>query len=281
MGEQKNALASHRSGETTVDSPYVAPVMSALARAESSFGINRFGRKIDDRADLDPIPAWNLSVLSTRDNSPIPRFALVANPCRLSCDVPSSGRNVLNRPSMVMGQQDDPERPIEHIGDFVRLIAQLEHDPRLRGKLDPADAVQQTLLKALQKQDQFRGRTGAELGAWLRTILARHLADTGRKLTTENCVICASIEQSHEQCDLWLVADQSSPSQNAMRKEQKDWLDDALAQLPADQRAALELRHLQGRSISEICDQMSRSTAAVAGLLRRGLKTLRATLDRS
>jgi RNA polymerase sigma-70 factor, ECF subfamily len=80
---------------------------------------------------------------------------------------------------------------------------------------------------------------------------------------------------------LWLVADQSSPSQKAIRKEQWDRLVDALAQLPADQRTALELRHLQGRSIPEICEEMSRTTAAVAGLLRRGLKTLRALLDQS
>jgi RNA polymerase sigma-70 factor (ECF subfamily) len=180
-----------------------------------------------------------------------------------------------------MGEQDDPERPIEHIGDYVRLIGQLEHDPRLRGKMDPADAVQQTLLKALQKQDQFRGRTGAELEAWLRTILAHHLVDTFRKLSLKNGNLHESIEQSYDQMALWLVADQSSPSQKAIRKEQWDRLLGALAQLPSDQRTALELRHLQGRSIPEICDTMSRSTAAVAGLLRRGLKTLRALLDQS
>jgi RNA polymerase sigma-70 factor (ECF subfamily) len=178
-----------------------------------------------------------------------------------------------------MGQHDDAERPIDHIGDYVRLMAQLEHDPRLRGKLDPADAVQQTLLKALQKQDQFRGRTDAELAAWLRTILAHHLVDTFRKQSVKNGDPPESIEQSHGQMALWLVADQSSPSQKAMRKEQWDRLVDALAQLPQDQRTALELRHLQGRSIPEICEQMSRSTAAVAGLLRRGLKTLRSLLD--
>ena len=50
-------------------------------------------------------------------------------------------------------------------------------DPRLQGRIDPSDLVQQTLLKAHEKQDQFRGKTDAELfAAWLRTILANQMA---------------------------------------------------------------------------------------------------------
>ena len=54
-------------------------------------------------------------------------------------------------------------------------------DPRLQGRIDPSDLVQQTLLKAHEKQDQFRGKTDAERLAWLRTILANQMADALRK----------------------------------------------------------------------------------------------------
>ena len=50
----------------------------------------------------------------------------------------------------------------------------------MRGQLDPSDIVQQTLLKAHEKFDQFRGSTEHELRGWLRAILARNLVDAAR-----------------------------------------------------------------------------------------------------
>jgi RNA polymerase sigma-70 factor, ECF subfamily len=176
---------------------------------------------------------------------------------------------------------DDPGPPVDRIEDYVRVLAKLERDPKLRGHIDPADAVQQTILKAIQKWDQFRGHTDAELVAWLRTILTHHLIDVAREYNRKNGDRHHSIEQSHARLAAWLVADQSTPSQKAMRHEQWGKLAEALRCLPDDQRTAVELRHLQGCSVPEICDRMGRTTAAVAGLLRRGLQTLRNRLEQS
>jgi RNA polymerase sigma-70 factor (ECF subfamily) len=77
----------------------------------------------------------------------------------------------------------------------------------------------------------------------------------------------------------WLVADQSSPSQQAERHEQAVRLADALAQLPDAQRQALVLQHWHGWSLADIAAHLGRSPAAVAGLLHRGLQRLRTLLQ--
>lgn len=65
------------------------------------------------------------------------------------------------------------------------------------------------------------------------------------------------------------------PSAEAAHQEELLRLADALSRLPDDQRAAVEMHHLHGCSVLEVSDQLNRTEASVAGLLRRGLKRLR------
>lgn len=170
----------------------------------------------------------------------------------------------------------------EDYRDYLHLLARLQLDPRLRGKLDASDVVQQTLVKAHENAEQFRGRTDAERACWLRRILTNTLIDAARKFQREidrQKDFGRSIDESSARLEAWLAAEQSSPSEVAARQEQLLALARALARLPEDQRTAVELHHLRDASVSEIAAQMGRTEASVAGLLRRGLQTLRSLLQ--
>ena len=74
----------------------------------------------------------------------------------------------------------DNSSELNRYRQYLLLLARVEIDPRLREKMDPSDIVQQTMLDAYQKRDQFRGTSGAERAAWLRQILANNLVDALR-----------------------------------------------------------------------------------------------------
>ena len=169
-------------------------------------------------------------------------------------------------------------RPLEEYRDYLRLLARLQLDIRLRGMMDPSGIVQQTLLKAHENLQGFRGKTDAELQAWLRAIMAQQLALIARKRGRQpgkGHSLDDQLEQSSARLESLLASEQSSPSEQAMRTERLVELATALARLPEDQRTAVELRYLQGLSVPAVAEQMGRSTVSVTGLLYRGTKALR------
>jgi len=181
--------------------------------------------------------------------------------------------------------QDVPARDaMERYRSYLMVLARIEVDPRLQRNLDVSGVVQETFLEAHQNWAQFHGKSQAELSAWLRQILAHNLADALRALRRDKRDIGrerpleASLGNSSARLGDFLAANQSSPSQGMQREERAVAVAGALAQLPDAQHEALVLQHWHGWSLAEIARHMNRTPAAVAGLLKRGLKELRTLL---
>ena len=177
-------------------------------------------------------------------------------------------------------------RRLEAFREYLRLLARLQLDPVLRGKLDPSDLVQQTLLEAHQARDQLRGQTDEEMAGWLRQILARNLADLARRY---RAVGTRAVAREHSLEDLFpassralqalLAPNGHSPSESAQRREMGVVLADALAELTADYREVVVLRTLEGRSWDDVAQMMGRSADAVRVLWARALKKLRPLIE--
>lgn len=179
---------------------------------------------------------------------------------------------------------DTQAEALEPFRRYLEVLARAHLDPRLRGKLDPADIVQQTLLRACAALPELRGRSSPSLAAWLRQILARTLADTvkhyhrDRRDVNMEHTLEADLDRSSSGLAGALAADQTSPSEAAQRNEELLRLADALAELPEPLRDVVLLKHCRGLTLREIADQLGKSTPAVASLLRRGLAALRERL---
>ena len=167
----------------------------------------------------------------------------------------------------------------------MALLARAHVGPNQRAKVDPSDIVQQTLLDAHRKRDQFRGSTEPEMAVWLRKMLSSRVADAFRALGRQKRDIALErsleprLDETCSRLEAWLEAVQTSPSGRVSRDEQLVRLAWAMDQLPVAQREAIELHHLHGLSLIDTAEQIERTTAAVVGLLRRGLGKLRELLE--
>jgi len=175
---------------------------------------------------------------------------------------------------------------VEQYRAYLLLIARLQVGRRLQGKADASDLVQETFLQAYQHLRDFQGRTESELVAWLREILASRLAKLVRRYygtQSRNirleCDLVSELEQSSHAVDKCLAASQSSPSQQAERREQAVLIANGLAQLPTHYREVLVLRHLEGLSFLEVAQRMGRTLKSVERIWTRALPRLREVLS--
>ena len=140
------------------------------------------------------------------------------------------------------------------------------------------------MMQAHEKRDQFRGRTEGEWLAWLRAVLANALAAAARRLDTQardparERSLEAELERSASRLEGLLAADQTSPSERAVRGEELLRLTQALGRLPDDQRQVVELHYLKGLPVATVAEAIGRTRPAAVGLLFRGLKRLRELL---
>jgi RNA polymerase sigma-70 factor (ECF subfamily) len=168
---------------------------------------------------------------------------------------------------------------------YLLLLVRSHPAARPGGLVEPSDIVQDALAEAIRQRGRFRGTTDGEYAVWLRRILFGRLTDAIRAARRSKRdaarvqSLDAAVAESSGRWALALAADQSSPSQRAMRDENLVRLAEALALLPAAQREAVILRHALGWPLDRIAAQLERTPAATAGLLKRGLRQLRTTLD--
>jgi RNA polymerase sigma-70 factor (ECF subfamily) len=169
---------------------------------------------------------------------------------------------------------------------YLLVLARVQIGRRLQGKVDASDVVQEAFLGACRDFPQFRGTTTKEFLGWLRQILAsllanlvRHYQGTQRRDVRLERQLAIELDQSSQALDGGLVTQQSSPSQQASRREQSVLLAEALGRLPEEWRELLILRHLEGLTFPEVAQRLGRTIDSVKKQWPRALAGLRRLLE--
>jgi len=176
------------------------------------------------------------------------------------------------------GQADALGTLLETYRNYLRLMAAACLHRDLKGKADPSDVVQETLLKVHRNFHRFRGTTEQEWVAYVRTTLVRSLADLQRKFAAPGRQVAqersleAVMDRSSAILRNLLPAPDPSPSQEAQRRELSWLVADALAELEDEDREVVILRSLHELEWDEIADRTGRSPDAARMLWARALQ---------
>jgi RNA polymerase sigma-70 factor (ECF subfamily) len=159
----------------------------------------------------------------------------------------------------------------EHDERLRRMVA-FRLDPRLRGRVDASDVVQEAYLQAADhRPDYFRQPGPAPLFLWLRKIVVNKLHEThrhhlGARMRDAGREVAGGSDSDATAVALiaGLTGHAAGPGTAAAGAEAKERLREALAGMGEIDREVLALRHFEQLSNAE--------TAAVLGIQERAAK---------
>lgn len=155
----------------------------------------------------------------------------------------------------------------------------------LRAVIDAQDVAQDAFFQAARTQDPLQFSEPDSDWRWIATIGRNRLVDIieanqaakrgGRlKQFREDELHHGSVIVMLQD----LAAHERTPSKSAVRREFVVLLERSLGRLQPDYRDAIRMRYIEGMSLHETADRLSRSEESTKKLCMRGLKALRAEL---
>lgn len=159
-------------------------------------------------------------------------------------------------------------------GELYRLLIRRHQDRLYRHALrmvgspdDAADIVQRAFVTGYRKLG--RCRTPDRVGAWLFRIAANLCKDFLKDRRRQ------TVSLDHPDVG---PTDGTMPSEYVERREIRGRIREALGRLPAEQREAFVLKHLEGQSYEEMTAHLQVSVPALKMRVKRAREQLKRTL---
>jgi RNA polymerase sigma-70 factor (ECF subfamily) len=174
--------------------------------------------------------------------------------------------------------EDLLQRHRPQLHDFVAIHC----DPRLRGRIDPSDVVQDTQMEVVRRIDDFLASRPMPFRLWLRKKAMERLSNLRRDHLTRARRSVAREQAWPDRSSLLLarplLAAGPSPSQHAQAQELAERVSRAVAQLAEADREILLLRHAEDLPFEEIACLLEIEPAAARKRFGRALIRLQTVL---
>ena len=170
----------------------------------------------------------------------------------------------------------------------LKRMVKLRLDPRVRGRVDPSDVVQEALLEICQKLQAYLQEQKIPFYLWLRLMTGQKLAlthrqhlgvqarDAGREISLYRGALP---EASSAALAAQLLGKLTTPSQAAAKAELKLRIQEALNNMEPMDREVLTLRHFEQLSNAETALVLGITPTATCNRYIRALERLRGILS--
>jgi len=177
---------------------------------------------------------------------------------------------------------------IASYNDRLLRIIDLRLDPRLAGRVDAADVLQDAFLESRKRLPRFLSEPRVPVFVWLRGVVLetlidvhrRHLGakmrDIGREVPLPGPVSPSATSITIAAC---LLGDLTSPSQAAIREETARKIDQVLEDMDPIDREVLILRHFEQLSNDEVASVLGVKKAAASRRYTRAVTRFRKVVE--
>ena len=169
----------------------------------------------------------------------------------------------------------------------LRQMVQVRVDPRLAGRVDVADVLQEAFLEAHKRLPRYLAEPAVPVFVWLRGVVLetlidfhrRHLGtkmrDAGQEVSLQRPLAPQASSVALAAC---LAGSLTSPSQAAIRAETVRQIEQILDRMDEIDREVLVLRHFEQLTNDEVAAVLGVKKAAASRRYMRALDRFRTVL---
>jgi RNA polymerase sigma-70 factor (ECF subfamily) len=170
----------------------------------------------------------------------------------------------------------------------LRRMVELRLDPRLQGRLDASDVIQEAYLTASVQLEEYLKKPIIPFYLWLRLVTAQKLVelhrhhlgtkarDAGRQISLDRGALP---EASSAALASKLIGREPSPSESARDVEQRRWVQEALNRMNPVDREVVALRHFEQLTNAETAQVLGLEPPAASKRYVRALQRLKEILS--